>query len=301
MAWLPNTKESYMVMLPAARKRVGTSRGIRAFSMSVTIGAASMLFAHSALAGESASDILKKMADVYTKAKSYQVTVTTMQTGKNPQGKPFTVTQTEHIWYQTPNMFHKSVKLAGTGSAPGAEQLKQRQGEIYSDGKTATMYVPSKKMYQKQPVPPTVMLAQLVDLLRLVPSGAREGVTLLPNSATVGGRPVYIIELKPVMPKNLKPEQQKQYTAGVKQFKQFPRFLVDKQNYNLLEYSLSTVAGSAKVDLGSQVFGGNIPANLFAFTPPPGSKEFKAPTPPPGGPGVPGGAPPGVVPGGKPK
>jgi len=103
-----------------------------------------------------------------------------------------------------------------------------------------------------------------------------------------------VIELKPVPPKGMKPEDKKKFDAGVKQFKQFPRFMVDKQNYNLLEYSLSTVAGSAKVDLVSQVFGGSIPAISFAFATPAGSKEFKAQPQGPGGP------PPGVIPGGAP-
>ena len=163
-----------MSMLPAAPNWAGNVRRIRAVGTSVGIGTLCLLSANSAFAGESAGNILKKMAENYSKAKSYQVSITTVQSGKTPQGKAFTVTQTEHVQYQSPNLFHKSVKAAGSGAAvtgPFSEQLAMRQGEIYSDGKTATMYVPANKMFQKQPVPPNVLIAQLVDLLRLVPRG----------------------------------------------------------------------------------------------------------------------------------
>jgi outer membrane lipoprotein-sorting protein len=163
------------------------------------------------------------------------------------------------------------------------------------------MYVPARKMYQKQPVPPTVLIAQLVDLLRLVPSVNRPGLALLPTTATVKGRPAYVIELKPTPPPKAKPDELKKYNAAIKQFKQYPRFMIDKQTYNLLEYTLATTTATAQVDLTSQVFGGAIPASAFAFAPPAGAKEYK---PAPGGPGGAPGMPPGgigVTPGGRPK
>ena len=296
-----------MAMLPAAPLRAGNVRGIRAVGCSIAIGATSLFVMSTPSRAETAASIVKKMVDVYTKAKSYQVSVVTLQSGKTPDGKAFSVTQTERVQFQSPNRFHKSVKVAGTGAAatgPGAQQLATRQGEIFSDGKTATMYVPSRKMYQKQPIPPTVQIAQLVDLLRLVPPANRPGLTLLPTAATVHGRPAYVIEIKPVTPPNLKPADLKKYQDGLKQFKQYPRFMIDKQNYSLLEYSLSTTQGNAQVSLMSQVFGGAIPPNAFTFTPPAGSKEYKAPATPPGGTpgGLPGGVPgaPGGVPGGAP-
>jgi outer membrane lipoprotein-sorting protein len=293
-----------MSMLPAAPLRAGNLWGIRAVRSSVAFSALSLFITTTAFAAETPASILKKMTDVYTKAKFYQVSVTTLQTGKTPAGLPFTVTQTERIQYQSPNMFHKSVKLAGGGAAAtgqGAQQLALRQGEIYSDGKTATMYVPSRKMYQKQPVPPAVQLAQLVDLLRLIPPGNKPGLTLLPTGTTVHGRSAYIIEIQPVTPPKLNAAQLKTYQASLKQFKQFPRFTIDKQNFSLLEYSLVTTTGNAQVSLSSQVFGGSIPSNSFTFVAPAGSKEFVAPKAPPGGPGAPGGLPggvPGAIPGG---
>jgi len=288
---------------PAAPIWAGNVLGSRTVGTSFAIGALSLLIANSAFAAENAGDILKKMAENYTKAKSYQASITTTQSGKTPQGKAFTVTQTEHILYQSPNLFHKSVKATGSGPAMTSqftEQLATRQGEIYSDGKSATMYVPAKKMYQKQPVPPNVLIAQLVDLLRLVPGSTRPGLALLPTPATVKGRRAYVIELKPVPPPNMKPEDKKKYDEGLKAFKQYPRFMIDKQNYNLLEYSMVTSTGTALVDLTSQVFGAPLPASAFTFTPPAGAKEFKAPPPGPRPGGAPGGAPGGpTVPGGK--
>jgi len=288
----------------------------------IALAALPILISTPAVAAETASTILKKMAGIYAGAKSYQATIKTIQNGKTQQGKPFTISQTEHVAYQSPNRFHKSVKLTGTGAAvagPAAAQLAMRQGEIYSDGKTATMYVPARKIYQKQAVPATVLIAQLVDLLRLVPGAQRPGLTLLPTTGSSQGREAFVIELKPIQPKGLNTADMKKFSDGVKKFKQFPRFLVDKKNYNLLEYSIQTTDGGAVVDLQSQVFGGSIASSAFDFIPPAGAKEFKG-TPPgqpgatPGGPGsvpgAPGGAPgvppssgPGGAagPGGKPK
>jgi outer membrane lipoprotein-sorting protein len=291
-----------MSMLPAAPSWAGKGRGTVAVGASLAIGALSMLVAGSASAGETAADVIKKMAANYTNAKTYQVSVTTVQSGKTKDGKPFSVTQTEHIQYQSPNIFHKSVKASGTGEAAkgqAALQLAVRQGEIFSDGKTAVMYVPSKKMYQKNPVPPTVQLAQLVDLLRAVPPTNQPGLTLLPTTATVQGRSAYVIEVKPTAPPTLKPADKPKFDAYVKQFKQFPRLMIDKQNFNLLEYTVVVNGGSTHSSLSSQIFGAAIPANHFTFSPPPGAKEFKAP--PQGAvPGAPGGIP-GGAPGGRPK
>ena len=285
------TKESFMFRLPAAPDRAAMVRGFGLAGGILTVGALSVLAARPA-AGETAGDVLKKMADLYSKAKSYQVSVTTIQAGKDPKGKAFKVTQTEQIQYQSPNRIHKSVRAAGSGPAitgAFAQAITAKQGEIFSDGKTATMYVASKKMYQKQPAPPQVLIPQIVDLLRLVPGANRPGLTLLPNTANVKGRQAYVIQVEPTPPPpTLKPDELKKYKEGLKQWKQFPRFMIDKQNYNLLEYTLQTAGGTATIDLTSQVFGGAIPARTFAFAPPPGAKEFK-PKPPPTGPaGIPG-------------
>src|SRR5947209_7817703 len=83
----------------------------------------------------------------------------------------------------------------------------------------------------------------VVDLLRLVPAASRPGLTLLPTAANVHGRSAYIIEIRPVTPKNMKPADLKKYNEGLKQYKQFPRFLIDRQNFSLLQYSLFTTAG----------------------------------------------------------
>ncbi len=284
-----------MSTLPAAHNRAGNVRGFRIAGSAFTIGALSLLVSNSAFAAETAGAILKKMAENYTKAKSFQASIVTIQAGKTPDGKAFTVTQNEQVQYKTPNLFHKSVKATGIGPAVTgqmAEQLASRQGEIYSDGKIATMYVPAKKMYQKQPVPPNVVIAQLVDLLRKIPPANQPGLSLLPAAATVQGRQAFVIEFKPAPPAGAKPEDVKKYNEALKQVKQFHRFMIDKQNYNLLEYTLVTTSGTAKVNLSSQVFGGSIPSSAFAFSPPAGAKEFKAPPPGQGMPGMaPGGGP----------
>jgi len=160
------------------------------------------------------------------------------------------------------------------------------------------MYVPMLKQYQKQPVPPSVNIAQLIDLLRQVPGPTTPGLTLLPTPAKVQGHDAYILEIKPVMPANLKPEQKKMYEQGIKKIKQYPRFAIDKQNYTLLQGSQVTTDAMVQVNLSSQVFGSSLPASTFAFTPPAGSKEFVPPKQPMGG--APGLGAPGAVPGGGP-
>ncbi|HLJ53500.1 MAG TPA: DUF2092 domain-containing protein [Chthonomonadaceae bacterium] len=267
---------------PTAPNRAGNLRGIRAAAGSLALGALSLMSAHAAFGAETVSSVLKKMAENYTKAKSYQATITTVQVAKTPDGKPYTVTETEQVKYENPNRFRQTVKATGTGAALSgqlAQQIQMLQHEIVSDGKTATIYVPARKMYQKQPVPPNLVVAQIVQVLRLVPPLDRPGLTLLPSGATVNGRQAYVVEMKPTAPPNLKPDQAKQFAAAVKRFKQYPRLLIDKQNYNLLQYTLSTTDGSAQIDLSSQVFGGAIPGSTFAFNPPAGVKEYKAPPP----------------------
>ena len=294
-----------MSMLPAAPFRAGNVRSICAIGSSLAFGALSLFITSTAIAAETPATILKKMADVYTKAKTYQASVITLQTSKTPDGKSYTVTETDRVQFKSPNLLHKSVKLTGTGAAAtpqGAQQLALRSVEIFSDGKSATMYVPFKKMYQKQPVPPSIQLAQIVALLQAVPPINQPGLTLLPNTANVEGHMAYIIEVKPVPPPNLKAADQQKFQAYLKQFKQYPRLMIDKQNYTLLEYTVTTAAGSAHANLSSQVFGGDIPASAFTFSPPAGVKEFVAPKAPAGGAlGAPGGIPGGGgVPGGKP-
>ena len=104
-----------MSTLPAAHNRHGNVRGFRIAGSAFTIGALSLLVSNSAFAAETAGAILKKMAENYTKAKSFQASIVTIQAGKTPDGKAFTVTQNEQVQYKTPNLFHKSVKATGIG------------------------------------------------------------------------------------------------------------------------------------------------------------------------------------------
>jgi len=115
-----------MSMQPAAHHGAGNFGRIRVASSSLALGAVSLLLTNTAFAAETTASIIKKMADMYTKAKSFQGVVTIQKSGKTPDGKTFSITQTEHIEYQSPNMFHKTVKVTGTGAAAtgaGAQAL----------------------------------------------------------------------------------------------------------------------------------------------------------------------------------
>ncbi len=282
------------ILLPAPFK-AGNVRGVRAVGASFAIGAMSLFAGASASAADTAPDVFRKMADVYNKAKSFQATVVSQQSGKAPDGKSGSLTQTEHIEFLSPNRFHITIKLSGTGSMTtkqAAQQLANQQREIFCNGKTLFEYAPNQKMFVKRPAPPSVQIAGLVKLLQMVPPANTPGLVLLPTGGTAQGRSTFVIESKPPPQANMKPEDRAKYDAAIKQVKQFPRFMIDKRNYTLLQYTVLGNDKSLHIDVLDQVLGGSLSPNNFAFTPPASAKEYHPPTQgAPGLPGGPGGAP----------
>lgn len=276
---------------PMAPFSAGSTVRFRAAAISLTVGAIAMLGSVAPSSAESAADVIKKMADVYNKAKSFQATITVIRKGKTAKNEEFSITQIEKVQFQTPNLFRKSVRISGTGAAgsgQGAAQLKNSEGDAYSDGKKATTYVPALKKYRKQAIPPNVQIAQLFSILQQIPAGDTPGLSLLPEPATFQGRAAYVIELKPQAKPGLTTEQKKQFDTLLKTIKKNPRFLIDKQNYTLLQASQSSQAGSVQVDITDQKINAAIPASAFNFTPPAGSQEVINPPTQPGAP-APGG------------
>ena len=276
---------------PAMTARTGAAK-----LWSVSFATAALLLAFSpyiaSAAGDTAPDILTKMGSVYSTAKSFQATITSKETGKTQDGKPFTVTATQEIRYKAPNMVFVTMKQVGTGAATGKKpdgspMLDSGRVVINSDGKTLTIYSETRNQYVKQAALPNIPLAEAFALLKRLPGPKAPGVSLA-STTTVGGRAAYVIQVTPVMPANLAPADQTKWKAAAKDAQPL-KMMVDKQNYQLLGLNESAKGGSLEISFGSQTVNGSVPANAFSFTPPAGSKE--APKPPQQPTGAPGGIP----------
>lgn len=261
-----------MLFRPVARRRAGLltvepcvaicGRGLFAVALLGFAGAA--VPAHADL---SASEIIAKMNAIYSTAKSFKGSTIMQSSGKGPDGKPFTVTATQQVAYKSPNQFRVQVTASGTGAASKASGNSQT---VVSDGKTMYMYLPARKQYIKRPAPPQVPIQRIVQI-----NVNGQNAKLMPAS-TVNGRPAYIVQIMPMLPPTL--------TAQQKQLVKPSLIAVDKQNFHLLRI---TQGGNAQVmTFTGQTVNGNLPASVFAFSPPAGATEFKQPMP-----GAPGGAP----------
>ena len=96
---------------------------------------------------------------------------------------------------------------------------------------------------------------------------------------TVGGRAVSVVQINPMMPPNLTPEQQAKWKQAAAHANPL-RLFVDKENSSLLRIAESANGGTVDVVLENQLFNSNIPTSAFTYTPPAGSKEIPAPTAP---------------------
>lgn len=275
-----------MLIQPVAPSRARRSYATPAAALrrgSLLLTAFSALAVAALPAGaQSAADILKKSEALYTKAASYQGSLVIKTSGKDQNGKPATLTQTQVIKYVGPNKVRVQVSAIGTGSAKA--QAANLSSTTVSDGKTFTIYNSSLKQYVKQPAPPALSVRQL--LARVLPASTSQGLKLVAPSQ-VAGRPVFVLELKPAPPPNLTAQQKAEY-AKMKPL----QLMIDKQNYQLLKIRQTAANGSVDISLNGQTFKPNLPGSTFAFTPPAGAKEFVPPANPPGGPGAPGGPPP---------
>jgi outer membrane lipoprotein-sorting protein len=236
---------------------------------------------------QDAKTILKRMEDLYKNAKTFQGTVTVRQQGKDQQGKAVSTTSTQQVRYLGPNKFVMDMKVTATGSIAAAAAKESRT--VTCDGKNVYEYRPAIKQYAKRPIRSSVTLMELFGAL--MPNPDMPGISL-GAPITERGRAAYLVLIKLAPPPNLPPEQKKQAEALLKTMKPV-QVVIDKQNFQLLRLTSGNAQGSREVVMEGQQFGGAIPASVFNFTPPPGSKEFVPPppvpnpggTPQPGGPG----------------
>ncbi len=252
-------------------------------------GAAAAVFAFGqpVNAAEDPGAILTKMARNYQSAKAYSATIITKQKGKTKDGKSFSLTKTQSIKFKAPNLVSVSVVFTGEGAAAG--QVAQNNQLVVADGKILTAYSPMRKVYMKKPDLPTVSVMDLLEILKRLPLAGGKNVSML-AATTVNGRSAYVIEIRPMMPANLTPDQQAKWKEAAAKANPL-HLIVDKQNYLLLKITESATLGSVDVALNDQLLNGVIPNSAFTFTPPAGSKEVVQPAPGAPGAGGPAGVP----------
>ena len=209
---------------------------------------------------QAATDIYKRMTDVYSYAKSYQGTINRIEKGKTPNGKSGSQTLTVKISFKAPNKYvvesKKSINLGG--------QSESSLQVVVADSKGLFVCSPDKKEYQHGPVQNENLLSRFFAQLNPM-----NGFLLLPE-ATVNGRPAFV--LKPNLPAKGTPEQ----LANAKKLKIV--IAIDKQNYQLLRLTIESPNGYLTETVSGQTVNGAIPDSLFVWTPPAGYKEIKAPT-----------------------
>jgi outer membrane lipoprotein-sorting protein len=240
-----------------------------AASLATSLGA----FAPNSAHAQSASDVYKKMSDVYAYAKSFQGTIVRTESGKGPDGKPATQVVTVKISFKAPNKYNinntKSVTVSGKTQSSGQSMV--------TDGKALYMFAPERKLYQRGQIPNENMLAKFFAVLN-----PANGFTMLPDSK-VNGRAAFV--LKPNVPTKGNPAEianAKKVTVNV---------LVDKQTYEFLKMTISGANGSLTQTVNGQVLNGAVPDSVFVWSPPAGYKEVKPQAAPSGGPVIPGRAP----------
>ncbi len=218
---------------------------------------------------QSATEIYKKMSDVYATAKSFQGTIVRSEKVKTKDGKLATQMVSVKINFKAPNKYlvtnTKAVNVGGKSQTSSQAMV--------TDGKTLYMYSPDRKLYQRGQVPTENMLSRFFSLLNPV-----NGFALLTNS-NLNGRAVFV--LAPNLPTKGTPAE----IANAKKVK--ISLLIDKQNYQFLKMTIDSPNGNLVETISGQAVNGAVSDSVFVWTPPASYKEFKPPTNQ-GGAGVPG-------------
>lgn len=252
--------------------RTPTLTGKPVIYIAATLAVAFGALAPAPARAQAASDVYKKMSDVYSYAKSFQGTITRVEKAKTPDGKAASQTVTVKIAFKAPNKY----VVTNTRAVNVGGKSQSSVQTMVTDGKTLFMYVPDKKLYQRGQIPNENMLSRFFALLNPV-----NGFSLLPET-NLDGRPAFV--LKPNMPLKGTPTE----IANAKKVK--INVLIDKQNYHFLKMIIESPNGNLVQTVSGQSVNGAVPDSIFAWTPPAGYKEFKAPAAS-GGPAVPGRAP----------
>ncbi len=233
----------------------------------------------SAKAAETAQSALKKMLALYTQATSFQGTLKINSSGTTNDKKPYTVSQTQHMKYKSPNRVYIQISQTGTGAA----KASQGGQTTIIDGKSMIEYRPELKKYAKQPAPPRITVPEFLSRLQLTLDSS---TAKMQTPTAWQGHAVYVISCYPPLPPDkTAAERQKAYAT----FK--PReYWIDKQTFQLLHIAQKNAKGdSVTMDLFPQTFNSSIADSAFVFTPPAGVTEVIQSSRPNGAPGRPGG------------
>ncbi len=214
------------------------------------------IFALSSARAQSASDVYKKMTDIYANAKSFQGTIVRVEKGTRPDGKRGTQTVTIKIWFKAPNKY----VVNNVTSATISGRSKSSDKTMVTDGKSLFMYSRSEKAYQRGQIPNENMLSRFFAVLNPV-----NGFLLLPET-TVKGRATFV--LKPDMPTKGVPTERANAKVTI---------IIDKQNSQFLKLTIVTANGTLIQSANDQLMNINIPDSIFVWTPPTDYKEVKPP------------------------
>jgi len=219
---------------------------------------------------DQAQDVMKRMQSVYVGARAFDGEATITQTSVAPGKKQEKSVTSLHVRYRGPNLFLVNAISKMSGGPKGSSTTETI---ATSDGKQVYIYLPGKKVYVRRPCPPACPLTALFQLLRVyfLSDTGKAHVTLAAPT-TVGGRSAYVVLLKPVLPPNLPPALRNILV----------RFVVDKQDYTLLQASQVAGLGSVSFAFEKQSLRPNLSGVQFAFHVPPGVKEDRTPPMPTG-------------------
>lgn len=236
-----------------------------AATVAVAVGALSPIPAQA----QSASEVYRRMSEVYTFAKSYQGTIVRVENGKMSDGKSASQSVTIKISFKAPNKYLvNTLKSMTTGG-----KTQSFDQTMVTDGKSLFMFSPVTKLYQLGQIQNENQLSRFFALLTPV-----DGFSLLPES-TVKGRTVFV--LTPNIPLKDTPAER----ANAKKVK--ITLMVDKQNYQFLKMTIESATGQLTQSVSDQRLNAPVPDSLFVWTPPASYKKIKAQIAPTRGPKVP--------------
>lgn len=217
-----------------------------------------------ARADAQAQDILKKMTAVYD-VRSFQGTVTRIETGFTDENKPFHVSSIEEVTFKQPNLFY----IKNSGPGVGGTQIS------LFDGRETINYVSTRNQYTK--MPPMAAGKSNVSVLSLLGVSLDVQSGKLLSSTTLAGKSAYVVQAFPPvvrLPGNVAAIDKNQMEQLRKLLVPY-ELVIDKKDYRLLRITQTTPAIKMikTLDITQQTLNPNVADSMFVFTPPAGAKQ----------------------------
>jgi len=200
---------------------------------------------------QNAKAIVTKSAAIYTGAKTYQATYTSVITagaqGAMNMKMDLKMNQSKKM----------NIKMAMSGGGLGTATMNS---QAVSDGKFIYTYIPTMNGYSKVPMSQASTMLAGFGISPVDVKTGKGTYKLLP-ATTIGGKSCYVVEYTP------------QGTTRK------TTFAINKANYHYVQFKTVTVASgqpvTVTVSVSNEVLNAPLPASTFVFTPPKGSKEIK--------------------------